>query len=133
MRSRRITSRKRQAVYDCLCEYREHPTAEMLFNRLKNDYPELSLGTVYRNLAVLEQEGLVIRIGNTEGQEHYDARLDTHAHFVCSRCHRVSDIELGDEIEKLVGDVEREYDCKVETFMLNVKGICAKCRNADIK
>ena len=128
MGMRRITSKKRQAIYDLLCADTGHPTAEMLFNRLKPDYPELSLGTVYRNLSVLEEEGLVIRVGNVVGQERYDARLDTHAHFFCSRCHSVSDVELDDTAGKFIGGIDKRYDCKTESFLLNIKGICGDCR-----
>jgi len=130
MENRRITSKKRQAMYDLLCASVEHPTAEMLFKLLKPDYPELSLGTVYRNLSVLEEEGLIVRVGNVEGQERYDARLDPHAHFVCSCCHSVSDIELDNSAEKLVGEMVRKFDCKAESFTLTVKGICGRCGDA---
>ena len=129
MESRHITSKKRQAIYDLLCEDREHPTAEMLYTRLKRDYPELSLGTVYRNLSVLEEEGLVVRVGKVEGQERYDARLDPHIHFVCTRCHRVTDMELNEYTEKLVGDMVRSFDCKAQSFVLTVKGVCGNCRD----
>lgn len=128
MENKRISSKKRQAIYDLLCEDREHPTAEMLFNRLKPDFPELSLGTVYRNLSVLEEEGLVIRVGKVEGQERYDARLDPHIHFVCTRCHRVTDIELNEYTEKLIGDMVRQVDGKAQSFVLTVKGVCGNCR-----
>ena len=128
MENRRITSKKRQAMYDLLCADREHPTAEMLFNRLKPDFPELSLGTVYRNLSVLEEEGLVIRVGKVEGQERYDARLDPHIHFVCTRCHRVTDIELNEVTEKLIADMVRQVDGKAQSFVLTVKGVCGNCR-----
>ena len=128
MENRRITSKKRQAIYDLLCADREHPTAETIFTRLKSDYPELSLGTVYRNLSVLEEEGLVVRVGKVEGQERYDARLDPHIHFVCTRCHRVTDMELTGDTEKLIGDMVRRSDCKAQSFVLTIKGICGDCR-----
>ena len=129
MENRRITSKKRQAIYDLLCADREHSTAEMIFTRLKSDYPELSLGTVYRNLSVLEEEGLVVRVGKVEGQERYDARLDPHIHFVCTRCHRVTDMELTGDTEKLIGDMVRRSDCMAQSFVLTIKGICGDCRD----
>ena len=75
----------------------EHPTAEMLYNTLKPEYPELSLGTVYRNLSVLAEEGLVVSVAHVNGQERYDARVEPHTHFICRRCARVIDLlELED-------------------------------------
>ncbi len=128
MDGRHITSKKRKAIYDLLCADTGHPAAETVYNRLKADYPEISLGTVYRNLAVLEEEGLVFRVGTVDGQERYDARLDPHAHFVCSRCHRVSDIELDEDTEKLLADIERRFDCSAQSFLLTIKGLCGECR-----
>ncbi len=132
MESRRITSKKRKAIYDLLRADTGHPTAETVFNRLKGEYPELSLGTVYRNLAVLEEGGLIFRVGTVDGQERYDARLDPHAHFVCSRCRRVSDIELDDDAERLIMDIERRFDCKTQSFLLTIKGLCGECRKTDL-
>ena len=68
MDTRRKNSRKRQAILEALCATREHPTAEMLYQQLKPDYPELSLGTVYRNLGVLAEEGLVASVVRVAGQ-----------------------------------------------------------------
>ena len=82
---KRKNSRKRAAILEALAAVTEHPTAEMLYNRLKPRYPELSLGTVYRNLSVLAEEGLVVTVARVDGQERYDARTEPHAHFVCRR------------------------------------------------
>ncbi|MBQ4652385.1 MAG: transcriptional repressor, partial [Oscillospiraceae bacterium] len=68
MEVKRKNSKKRAAILDALASVTEHPTAEMLYNALKNDYPELSLGTVYRNLTVLADEGLVVRVAHVGGQ-----------------------------------------------------------------
>ncbi len=129
MDNKRINSKKRQAIYDYLRAVDEHPTAEMIYNRLKPDYPELSLGTVYRNLAILEEDGLVMRIGNVEGQERYDARLDIHAHFVCDKCRRVSDIEISDCAARLLADVNERCSGTASYFLLNLHGLCEECKN----
>lgn len=127
MESKRINSRKRQAILDYLRAVDEHPTAEMVYNRLKPDYPELSLGTVYRNLSVLEEDGLVISVGNVNGQERYDARVEPHAHFVCGSCHRVSDVFLNDETDRLLGEVNGRSACKATSYTLTFYGLCADC------
>ena len=66
-------SKKRQAILDALRNTTEHPSAEMLYARLKPEYPDLSLGTVYRNLAMFIRDGAVISVGTVSGQERYDA------------------------------------------------------------
>lgn len=128
MDSVRKSSRKRQAMLSALRGTVEHPSAEMLYTRLKADYPELSLGTVYRNLSVLAEEGLVISVGNVDGQERYDARTAPHPHFVCRRCHRVIDLDLPDTVSCLYGDIERDCGCKSESYALSVFGLCPECR-----
>ena len=129
MENKRLNSKKRRAIYEFLRNTKEHPTAEMIFQQLKPLYPELSLGTVYRNLAVLMEDGLVISVGKVDGQERYDARLDLHAHFVCSRCRRVTDIELSPAEYELLGDLDGRLGCDVEFFTLTVQGVCPECRN----
>ena len=129
MENKRLNSKKRGAIYELLRNAKDHPTAEMIYNRLKPLYPELSLGTVYRNLAILAEDGLVVSVGSVDGQERYDARLDLHAHFVCSRCHRVTDIELSPAEFELLGALDGRLNCDVEFFTLTVQGVCPECRN----
>ena len=99
MEVQRKNSKKRQAILESLRSVTDHPTAEMIYNRLKPEYPDLSLGTVYRNLAMFLEEGQVISVGTVDGQERYDARTDFHAHLVCRRCRCVTDIEPTDEVK----------------------------------
>ena len=68
MDTARRTSRKRQAIYEAICASHSHPSAEQLYMELKNSIPDLSLGTVYRNLGVLMQEGRVGSVGKLGGQ-----------------------------------------------------------------
>lgn len=128
METIRKNSRKRQAILDTLCMSREHPTAEMLYNALKPEYPELSLGTVYRNLSVLTQDGLVADIGSINGQEHYDANLNPHAHFICRNCRRVSDLDIPESFEELCREIDTRYGCAPTGCSLTFTGLCLECR-----
>ncbi len=123
----RKNSKKRQALLDALCATHEHPTAEMLYNQLKPDYPELSLGTVYRNLGVLVQDGLVQSVGNVNGQERYDAIVCPHPHFVCRRCHSVIDLELPDTVSDMYEAINSRFHCSPEGYSLTIKGLCESC------
>ena len=67
----RRTSKKRSAIYEALCNTTAHPSAEQLYSQLKPEIPDLSLGTVYRNLNVLMQDGLIITVGHVNGEERY--------------------------------------------------------------
>lgn len=114
-------------MLEALTATNEHPTAEMLYKALKRDYPELSLGTVYRNLAVLREDGLAVSVAHVDGQERYDARTDPHAHFICRRCGRVLDIELPGGIGSLAGELSQGLGCSVESVALSASGVCAEC------
>ena len=126
-------SKKRQALLDCLRQSREHPTAEMLYQALKPEIPELSLGTVYRNLGVLVREGQALRVGSFAGQERFDGRLDPHAHFVCRRCRRVLDLDLPDTVSDLFPELDAESGFQAEGYALTVTGLCPSCREGTAK
>ena len=128
MEARRKFSRKRQAMLDALCATREHPTAEMLYNQLKPDFPELSLGTVYRNLSVLAEEGMAVSVGRVNGFERYDAVTAPHAHFVCRNCHRVLDLDLPDVVSDMYAAIDSGYGCRSESYSLSISGLCDRCR-----
>ena len=94
MEVQRKKSKKRQAILESLRSVTDHPTAEMIYNRLKPEYPDLSLGTVYRNLAMFKREGLITSAGVVDGLERCDFNVTPHAHFVCERGLAGIDVDL---------------------------------------
>lgn len=128
MEVKRKNSKKRTAILEALASVTEHPTAEMLYNALKSDYPELSLGTVYRNLTVLADEGLVVRVAHVGGQERYDARTEPHAHFICRKCRKVMDLKLPDTVSAMYAQVDDSLGCTAEAHTLSFSGLCQSCR-----
>ena len=79
-------SRKREAILTCLHGTTCHPTAEWVYQQLKPQFPDLSLGTVYRNLAAFKAEGVIDSVGVVNGLERYDGNTIPHAHIVCESC-----------------------------------------------
>lgn len=126
MEAKHKNSKQRSAIYDMLCSTKEHPTAEMIHTALKPLYPSLSLGTVYRNLTLFQEEGMVISVGNVGGQERYDAATEPHPHFMCRLCHRVSDLDIPDTVSCLYREVEQSGG-RVEGYNLVFSGVCADC------
>lgn len=126
---RRKNSRKRTAVLGALAATKEHPSVDELYRQLKPDYPELSLGTVYRNLSVLQEEGLAQCVAHVAGQDRFDGRTDPHAHFICRRCGRVMDMELPESVNALAGELAGDIDCAAERVALNISGLCRECSN----
>lgn len=84
----RKRSRKRDAILACVRATTCHPSAEWVYQRLKPTIPDLSLGTVYRNLSMFKDEGLVISVGTVGGLERFDGNTKPHTHFVCTAVQR---------------------------------------------
>ena len=85
-------SRQRELIYEALMHTDQHPTAEMVYQWLKPTNPNLSLGTVYRNLNLLVDEGAAGRMAFPV--ERYDANVEPHPHFRCEVCGGVFDLDL---------------------------------------
>lgn len=117
-------SRQRELIYQCLCNTTEHPTAEMLYNWLKPGNPALSLGTVYRNLNVLAEEGAIVRMSFPV--ERFDANTEPHAHFLCRACGGVYDLELPYS-KALDESAEKNSGHRVDAHELLFVGTCAQC------
>jgi Fur family peroxide stress response transcriptional regulator len=85
-------SDKRDAILKVIQSTTEHPGAQWVYDKLKPLIPNLSLGTVYRNITFFRQEGQVVSVGVVNGEERFDGRVKPHPHLVCSRCGRVMDL-----------------------------------------
>ncbi len=118
-------TRQRKVVYEAVKQSKNHPTADMVFEQVRDALPTVSLGTVYRNLSVLKDQGLVIELRGADRKAHFEADLTPHAHFTCNRCGSISDIENcptpdWEDHPCLAGYV-------VEDFNLEFRGICPHC------
>ena len=120
------SSATRNSIYAYLCGTKEHPSAEMIYNDLKADIPNLSLGTVYRNLKQLEEIGRVIRVTKVNNYERYDANCEDHVHFVCDRCERVIDI-MDADIHKATAALNIPNGLKVKRLQIVIEGTCGIC------
>ncbi len=120
-------SRKRQAIYELLLSTDAHPSAEWLYNSLKPTYPDLSLGTVYRNLKLLESNGSVKSVAVVDGCERYDARMTPHSHFVCKSCGRVLDVFFTESMNDITEKAYIDGAKKVDSYNLIFYGVCNEC------
>ena len=87
-------SRQRSRILELLRSTASHPTADWLYEQLKNEFPRLSLGTVYRNLSLLAEQGLVkkIRFGSTF--DRFEANIQPHYHLICESCEKIFDFDM---------------------------------------
>ena len=119
--------RKRDAILNCVKETTVHPSADWVYARLKPDISDLSLGTVYRNLALFKEQGLIISLGSVNGVERYDGNIDPHVHFVCNGCGCIRDLHALHVPEELNAAASKEADAVVDHCHLTFHGRCHEC------
>lgn len=125
----RKNSKKRQAILEVIRATNEHPSAEWIYARLKPEYSDLSIGTVYRNLALFKKEGEIASVGVVNGQERFDGVTEPHTHFICSVCGSVQDIDIPLPEYDFFRGLCRKAGCELEEFSLSFSGKCSACLN----
>jgi len=120
-------SKKRQAILEMLSATDAHPSAEQIYSELKPLYPDLSLGTVYRNLNLFRENGDVVCVGTFGGQERFDWNTAPHPHFICTRCHRILDLDLSFSATDHYADVEKATGGSVSSESVAFLGLCEQC------
>ena len=128
MEQARKHSRKRDAILDCIRRTKCHPSAEWVYQQLKPEIPDLSLGTVYRNIAMFKEEGTIQSIGVVNGLERYDFNTAPHTHFICTTCGQVLDLEGVDLPPATVTEAEAMVGGSITTYHLQFSGECADCK-----
>ena len=124
---KRNYSRKREAILKAVRSTVCHPTADWVYQKLRPEYPDLSLGTVYRNLTQFKNDGVIISVGTVNGQERFDGNVKPHTHFVCSRCHAVLDVPGCFVGEHKVEAAAQKLGLQVESSDVILHGVCAEC------
>ena len=119
-------SRQRERIYEYLISAKEHPSAEMIHSDLREEIPDLSLGTVYRNLKLLEELGKIRRVTTHEGNERYDAICQDHVHFVCHSCGTIRDLE-GIDSEEIQQGLHLGDEYEVSKLDMILTGTCPNC------
>ena len=120
-------SRQREAILDYLCHTTSHPTAEEVYTHIQSIYPNISLGTVYRNLALLVEHGQALKIQGDEC-DHFDGQTKLHYHFLCDACHRVYDVEMP-PFSLLEHDAACRFPGKIRGHNVLFYGVCDNCMN----
>lgn len=122
-------SRQRESIKACLMGRLDHPTADSIYTSIREQYPNISLGTVYRNLNLLVELGEIQKLTCGDGKEHYDWNTAPHYHFVCRECGVVMDMPM-----EPLRDVEKKaQDCidgTVDSHMIYFYGTCQECMKA---
>ena len=119
--------RKRNAILACLRQSKAHLSAEDVYHSLQQEHSDISLASVYRNIKLFKDEGLIISLGTVNGVERLDGRVDPHVHFACSVCGAVVDVPDVDVPDSVPQATEECLGCRVDDTRLVLTGICKKC------
>ena len=126
--AKRNFSSKRNAIYEVICSTDTHPSARWIYDRLKPSIPNLSLGTVYRNIGLFKAEGAVNVVCNVNGEERYDGDIHPHSHFVCNCCGKVIDVDEKNQSSDFSSELS-EMGFTVESRYILYYGICPECKD----
>lgn len=119
-------TRQRKSILEMLKSTKEHPTAEIIYFKVRKELPNISLGTIYRNLNILKQEGIIKEIKTTGKKTHYDADVSFHSHFICQHCDVVSDFEVKLPLN-IFNDIKEKISGKLLNQEIYLYGICLNC------
>ena len=119
-------SRQREMIKSFLMTRKDHPTADTVYMNVRQEFPNISLGTVYRNLTLLADIGEIQRIRVGDGVDHFDADISPHNHFICTQCNSVIDLDMPsiDSINEVAG---QNFDGKITGHITYFYGSCPKC------
>lgn len=121
-------SRQRASIKKYLMSTTEHPTADTVYLHVREEFPHISLGTVYRNLNLLADTGEAVKISTPNGGDRFDGCTPPHYHFVCNTCGEVSDLALGEDYFQKVNKIAGEnFDGTIESHTTLFSGTCPKC------
>lgn len=124
-------SSKRNAIYNAVCSTDSHPSARWVYEKLKPDIPDLSLGTVYRNIALFKKEGTIQVICNVNGEERIDGNTQPHPHFVCNCCNGVFDVGSQTSDSDFTSGLSR-MGFTVQNSYIICYGLCPECSKKEI-
>ena len=116
-------SRQREAILKVLHNSKSHPTAAQVYTEVRKEIPNISLGTVYRNLALLVEDGEILSVTVGDGNDHFDGDNSFHLHLHCKKCGSITDVPVDENMANLF---EKESFCPQNAVCV-VYGICRNC------
>lgn len=124
--TRRRKSRQRDRILELIENTTSHPTATWVYDNLRGDFPSVSLGNVYRNLSILENEGKIRRLTFGSTFDRYEAADSDHAHFVCDSCGTIHDLPA-DGADTFASQIAEQSGHIAHSFRFQIHGTCKSC------
>lgn len=121
-------SKQREAIKAFLATRTDHPTADTVYMNIREEFPNISLGTVYRNLSLLASIGEITKISCGDNADHFDPNTQPHYHFLCKTCGCVQDIAMP-AMPSIVSAASDNFDGTIEGHTVFFHGVCRECEN----
>lgn len=121
----RMTKQKR-VILEVLKNTKSHPTADWVYEKVKKKIPNISLGTVYRNLNILKGQGEIMELSFGKGFSRFDGNASSHYHFTCEHCGRILDVETP-QFSGMEGEITKQLGVRVHSHRLEFYGSCPDC------
>ena len=125
-------SKQREMIKAFLMGRKDHPTADVVYTNVRLQNPNISLGTVYRNLTLLADIGEIQRLRLGDGVDHFDADTTPHYHFVCGTCSSVIDLEM-DNIESILNVANANFNGVITGHVTYFYGTCSCCTKETVQ
>ena len=125
-------SRQRDAIVNYIMTYHNHPTADTIYNAIKKDFPNISLGTVYRNLTLLTELGTIKKLSCGGISEHFDGDTTPHNHFICNQCGNITDLDM-ENIDFINELASKHFDGEISGHNIYFYGLCCSCKKETTK
>lgn len=121
-------SKQRELILNAVRDNTVHPTADYIYDYLKKDNPNLSLGTVYRNLSQLVNHGFIQKVSIPGFPDRFDGNISEHNHMICEICGNIQDIQC-DTLRNIPNVISDELDLEITSCNVILQGICKNCKN----
>ena len=121
-------SKQREEIIEVIKNCYNHPTAEDIYMIVKGKNPSVSRSTVYRNLGLLSENGIIQKISMLVGPDRYDYKREQHNHAICKKCGNIFDFEYNFKIENLKEIVKKQTGVEISSENIAIEGICEKCK-----
>ncbi len=123
-------SRQREEILKILRNTDTHPTASWIYDELKKDFNNLSMGTVYRNVNILIDQNLVTKIESGSSFDRFDGNVESHYHFICQECDSIHDMPMP-VMEELNKKAASSTNHAIKNHRISFYGLCENCKNSE--
>ena len=123
-------SKQREAILRVVKGTTSHPTADWVYEQVRREIPNISLGTVYRNLKLLKQEGQILELNFGNTLVRFDGNTQYHYHFICEQCGRVFDVSSDERMERaMLSRIAQETGFRITLHRCELRGLCRDCQS----